>query len=235
MIKVTGLNKSFGKLQVIKNFSFTGEAGQCIALLGPNGCGKTTFIKSILGMVIPNSGEIYVKDKKVNKGWTYRKDIGYMPQIGHYPENMRIGHLLDMLNDIRKHSDRTDDEIIKSYKLDAISNKRMGTLSGGTMQKVSAAIAFMFNPDILILDEPTAGLDPVSSEILKEKILKELANKKMVIITSHILSELDGMASDVVYMQNGEALFNGSVNELKSDTGEEKLTKAIARFVQNLN
>lgn len=104
----------------------------------------------------------------------------------------------------------------------------MRTLSGGTRQKVSATLAFLFNPDVLILDEPTAGLDPVASEILKEKILKEKLKGKLILVTSHILSDLDDLITQVIYMQDGKLVFHKSLADLRADTGETKLSKAIA-------
>ena len=108
----------------------------------------------------------------------------------------------------------------------------MGTLSGGTRQKVSAALSFLFNPEVLILDEPTAGLDPVSSEILKEKIIAEKKNGKLVLITSHILSDLDDLVTQVIYMQDGSLCFHKTIGQLKEDTGQDKLAKAIATVMQ---
>ena len=107
----------------------------------------------------------------------------------------------------------------------------MNTLSGGTRQKVSAALAFLFNPEVLILDEPTAGLDPVSSEILKAKIITEKNKGKLVLITSHILSELDDLISQVIYMQDGRLCFHKSIANLQQETGEVKLSKAIAQVM----
>ena len=109
----------------------------------------------------------------------------------------------------------------------------MGTLSGGTRQKVSATLAFMFNPDVLILDEPTAGLDPVSSEILKEKIIREKEKGKLVLVTSHILSELDDLVTHVIFMQDGKLKFHKSIEALRNETGEVKLSKAIASIMLN--
>ncbi len=111
-------------------------------------------------------------------------------------------------------------------------DKRMRTLSGGTRQKVSAALAFLFNPDVLILDEPTAGLDPVSSECLKTKIHSAKEKGKLIIITSHILSELDELITEVMYMQDGRINFHKTFEDLRGDTGEQKLTKAIAQIMQ---
>lgn len=232
MIEVTHINKTFGKLQVLRDVSFRSEGGTCMALIGPNGCGKTTLIKSILGMVLPDSGTIAVNNEPVANGWAYRSQIGYMPQIGRYPENMTIGQVMEMISDIRQSNQKTDEDIINAFSLRQLYNKRMGTLSGGTMQKVSAAIAFLFDPGIMILDEPTAGLDPVASEILKEKILHEKAKGKLIMITSHILSELDDLISHVMYMQDGNLVFNKDIETLRKETGEDKLSKAIAHFMK---
>lgn len=234
MIIASNVSKNFGKLKVLDNVSSTCNKGQCIALIGPNGSGKTTFIKCLLGMVVPDSGFITFNEKNIIHDWQYRANIGYMPQIGRYPDNMTIAQVLDMLKDIRKNKGtQTDEDLINEFNLAALMNKRMSTLSGGTRQKVSASLAFLFNPDVLILDEPTAGLDPLSAEILKEKIIAEKRKGKLILITSHVLSDLDEMITEVMYMQDGSLRFHKSFEELRSDTGEQKLSKAIARVMQN--
>ncbi len=234
MIIANNINKQFGKLKALNNVSVTCNKGECIGLIGPNGCGKTTLIKSILGMVVCNSGFITFNGKNILHEWQYRSTIGYMPQTGRYPESMTIGQVLDMMKDIRKNKDtQLDEELVNKFELKSLLNKRMRTLSGGTMQKVSAALAFLFNPDVLILDEPTAGLDPVSAEILKEKIITEKAKGKLILITSHILSELDELVTQVIYMQDGQLIFHKSIDELRADTGHQKLSKAIASVMLN--
>lgn len=166
MITAENITKKFGKLKALNNVSVTFEKGECIALLGPNGCGKTTLIKSLLGMVVPDNGNIYFDKKLIVNEWSYRSQIGYMPQIGRYPENMTIAQVFEMMKDIRKgNKEKPDEELVKSFGLQNMMHKKMRTLSGGTTQKVSGALAFMFHADVLILDEPTAGLDPLSSEI----------------------------------------------------------------------
>jgi Cu-processing system ATP-binding protein len=229
MIIVSNISKQFGKLKALDNISVTCCKGECIALIGPNGSGKTTLIKCILGMVVPDSGFITFNENNIRKDFHYREQIGYMPQIGRYPENMTIGQVLDMMIDIRKKEDiKLDKELLKAFGLTELMHKRMRTLSGGTRQKVSASLAFLFDPFVLILDEPTAGLDPVASEILKEKIIREKKNGKLILITSHVLSELDDIITQVIYMQDGQLLFHKPIEELRKDTGEERLSKAIA-------
>jgi len=235
MIIATNVIKKFGRLTVLSNVSVNCNKGECIALIGPNGSGKTTLVKSILGMVVPDSGFITFNGLNILHNWQYRRHIGYMPQIGRYPENMTIRHVFTMMKDIRKaeQHEPLDEELLHSFGLPGIMEKRMRTLSGGTTQRVSAALAFLFNPDVLILDEPTAGLDPIASEILKEKIVKEKERGKLIIITSHILSELDDLVTQVIYMQDGNLLFHKSLQNLQKDTGETKLSRAIAFIMKN--
>ncbi|HUZ58350.1 MAG TPA: ABC transporter ATP-binding protein [Hanamia sp.] len=235
MIIASNVTKKFGKLVALNNVSATCDKGECIALIGPNGSGKTTLVKCILGMVVPDSGFITFNDKNILHDWLYREHIGYMPQIDRYPENMTIGQVLNMMKDIRatKKHDRFDEDLINAFKIPDLLGKRMRTLSGGTTQKVSASLAFLFNPGVLILDEPTAGLDPLASEILKEKRISEKKKGKLVIITSHILSELDDLVTQVIYMQDGNLMFHKSIDLLREDTGEEKLSKAIASIMKS--
>jgi Cu-processing system ATP-binding protein len=236
MIIASNVTKEFGKMKALDNVSVKCNKGECIALIGPNGSGKTTFIKAVLGMVVPGSGFITFNDKNILHDWNYRAHIGYMPQIGRYPDNMTIGQILNMMKDIRdKNGSSLDEELIQRFGLNELMKKRMRTLSGGTRQKVSAALAFLFDPDVLILDEPTAGLDPVSSEILKEKIVAEKTKGKLVLITSHILSELDDLVTQVIYMQEGRVCFHKTINDLREDTGEQKLSKAIANVMLKAN
>lgn len=234
MIIATNVTKKFGRLTALKDVSATCNKGQSISLIGPNGSGKTTFIKCLLGMVVPDSGFITFNKQNISRDWKYREQIGYMPQIGRFPDNMSIAQVLDMMKDIRKKSaGQLDEELIEQFGLNTMMDKRMRTLSGGTRQKVSAALAFMFNPEVLILDEPTAGLDPVSSEILKDKIRSEKQKGKLILITSHILSDLDDIISEIIYMQEGQLVFHKTLELLKKDTGEEKLSRAIASVMKS--
>jgi Cu-processing system ATP-binding protein len=242
MITATHITKRFGKLQALDDISLECHQGQAIALIGPNGSGKTTFIKSLLGMIRPDSGNITFNGQDITRDCHYRAAIGYMPQTGRYPENMTIAQVFDMMKDIRRSDDRknagrpvaatVDESLIEAFGLRPLLKKRMRTLSGGTRQKVSACLAFLFNPQVLILDEPTAGLDPVASEMLKEKIRADKQKGKLILITSHILSELDDMVSEIVYLQDGKLRFHKSLQQLKTDTGEEKLVRAIAHVMQ---
>jgi Cu-processing system ATP-binding protein len=237
MITIQNIQKRFGKQHVLKGIDVELKEGQTIALMGPNGSGKTTLIKSILGMVRPDAGKIIFQGHDVANSWKYREKIGYMPQMAQFPDRIKVKELFNMLKDIRlnTHKGIVDEELIKEYELESIFEKRVGTLSGGTRQKVSAAIAFMFDPSMLILDEPTTGLDPVSSEILKRKIIRERSKQKLIFITSHIMSDVEEVSSHVMYLFEGKLRFVKTLGDLKSETGEASLNKAIVKIMVNEN
>lgn len=234
MIRIEHITKKFKKLHALDDVSAQFGKGQVVSLIGPNGSGKTTLIKSILGIVKPDAGSIYVAGKPIANEVAYRSSIGYMPQIGRYPDNMTIGQVIDMIKNIRRQSSpRLDEELIHAYNIQNLLHKNMRSLSGGTRQKVSAVLAFLFDPEILILDEPTAGLDPLASEILKDKMAREKAKGKLLLITSHILSDLDELTTDVVYLQDGKLRLYQPIGKLKELTGESRLGRAIAEIMKS--
>ena len=235
MIEVQNLTKKFDRFTALENLNLSFTDGKSIALIGPNGCGKTTLIKCILGLNVIETGDILVDGKSVKDDYLYRREIGYMPQIGRYPENMTIGQTIKMIKDTRKISEtHLDTELLESFELEKMFEKKMGNLSGGTTQKVSAVLAFMFDPKIIILDEPTAGLDPLSSEILKEKIIKEKNKGKLIIITSHLLSELDDMVSEIVFINEGKVIVQQSVTDLMTERKSEKISQSIVSILKEM-
>ena len=235
MIEVKNLTKKFGKFTALDDLNLSFTNSKSIALIGPNGCGKTTLIKSILGLNVIETGDILVDGKSVKDDYRYRKDIGYMPQIGRYPENMSIGQTIKMIKDTRKTSEtHLDTELLENFELEKMYDKKMGTLSGGTTQKVSAVLAFMFDPKVIILDEPTAGLDPLASEILKNKIIKEKNRGKLIIITSHLLSELDDIVSESVFMNEGKIIVQQSVTDLMTERKSEKISESIISILKEM-
>lgn len=232
MIETHCLVKNFGKVTALDRVSENLNDKETISLIGPNASGKTTFIKTLLGLVIPDEGKITINGINIRNNSSYRNTIGYMPQHNRFPENIRVAQLFDMIRDIRKIGENEDHYLIDVFAIDKIKDKIIRTLSGGTRQKVSACLAFMFNPSIIILDEPTAGLDPLSAEYLKEKIRAEKEKGKLILVTSHILSDLDEITTRVMYMQDGAVLFHKTIEQLRADTGEVKLAKAIAQVMK---
>lgn len=235
MIEIEGLHKSFGRHKVLSDVTLSFDAGRAVALIGPNGSGKTTLIKVLLGLVWPDSGEMRFQGEPIKGQTTYRRHLGYMPQAGRFPDHMKVGQLFGMMKHIRSDVKPAnyDLELYLDFEIDSMQNKKLSILSGGMRQKVSAALAFIFNPDVLILDEPTAGLDPVSNEVLKAKLKSAVAQGKLVIITSHVLSDLDEIVTDVAYLMDGQTLFYKSLDQLKSETDETRLNRIIAQILQN--
>lgn len=234
MIQIENLNKSFGKHHVLQDLNLDIHNGKVTAILGPNGAGKTTLIKCLLGLVKPDSGTLKVNETSINGNAEYRHQIGYMPQIARYPDNLTVQEIIEMVKDIRGNPDETDEELYHAFGLESELLKKFKTLSGGNRQKVSAVLAFLFRPAVVFLDEPTAGLDPVSSSCLKDKIKREKDGGKTIILTSHIMSEIQELADKIVYIMDGDIQFEMTTSELLETTGEATLERAIARKMKGI-
>lgn len=231
MIRLEGIRKRFGALTVLVGVDLHINAGRVTAIVGPNSAGKTTLIKTILGLTRADAGKVGIAGAPVNDDVAWRSAIGYMPQIARYPENLTGADLLAMMADLRQTPAR-DVELIDSLGLRPYLEKPLRVLSGGTRQKINAALAFLFAPEILILDEPTAGLDPASSAVLKDKIRAEQARGRTFIVTSHVMSELDEVSDDVVLLADGRIRYAGPIVDLKRLTRQLSLERAVARFME---
>ena len=193
MVNILGLHKRFNKNVVLNGVNLNINEGGIFAILGPNGSGKTTLIKSILGMLVPNKGTISVLGKSTKNNSTYRHQIDYLPQIANFPNNLKVKELFKMIQDLRGKTESVD-SLIELFKLTPFLDKKLGNLSGGTKQKVNIVLTFMFDSPLIILDEPTTGLDPISLIRLKALISKEQSKVKTILITSHIMIFVEEVA-----------------------------------------
>ncbi len=231
MITINNLHKSYGKNTVLKGIDLNFErSGTITAALSPNGSGKTTTIKSILGMVLPDEGTITFNGQPIKGQWAYRAGIDYLPQIARFPDNLRVRELIAMLKDIRPGASR-DEALIQRFGLEPYMDVYLSNLSGGIRQKVNLTLALMYDSPVLILDEPTSGLDPVAMIQLKELIRQEKARGKTIIITTHIISFVEEMADEIVFLLEGNIHFRGSLEELKAKYSEKDLERAIAQML----
>ncbi|MBC9798309.1 ABC transporter ATP-binding protein [Sinomicrobium weinanense] len=230
MVSIQNLNKAFGRNQVLDNLSLQINQKGVTAILGPNGSGKTTLIKSILGMTIPDKGTITINGRDIKKDVLYRENLDYLPQIADFPDNLKVKELIKMIKDLRNKPAR-DETLIRFFGLEPFLDKKLNTLSGGTRQKVNLILAFMFDSPLMILDEPSSGLDPVSLIRLKEWINMEKAQGKIILVTSHIMSFVEEIAENIAFLLDGKIYFNGSLSQLRTKTGQEDLEHAIASLL----
>ena len=233
-VTITGVHKRFSRLEVLRGVDLTVAPGRITAIVGPNAAGKSTLIKMILGLVKPSAGagSIVVNGVPINGGPEYRERVGYMPQAARFPEHLSGREIIDFLRDLRGRPDRLDQELLALFRLEAALDKPIRTLSGGTRQKLNAVVAFLFHPSLVILDEPTAGLDPLSSGILKDKLRRASAAGTTVLLTGHIMSEIEELAQDIVFMVDGAVSYQGTVERLLTESGESRLERAIARLLE---
>jgi len=232
VITVRGLRKSFGALEVLRGIDLAIEPGRVTAIVGPNAAGKTTFLKSVVGLVIPDGGDIQVDGASVLGSWAYRRRLGYMPQAARFPDNLVVAELLGLLKDLRGAPAPHEAELLRLFDLVGTLDRPLRVLSGGTRQRISAALALMFDPDLLVLDEPTVGLDPLSSRRFKDRLAVERARGKTVILASHVMSDLEEMSDRVVFLVDGRVYFDGTIAQIRDRTGEPTLERAIARLME---
>jgi len=230
MISIKDLHKSFGKVKVLEGIDLELKDPGIYAVLGPNGSGKTTMIKCILGMVIPDKGSISVNGTNVKGNWKYRKNIDYLPQIAQFPGNLTVKEILKMIRNLRGVAS-SDESLIDHFDLHPYLDKKLGNLSGGTRQKVNIVLALMFDCDLMILDEPTTGLDPVSLIHLKELIQEAKNRGKIILITSHIMSFVEEVSDQVLFILEGRVRYKGTVEALRESTGQTDLEHAIAQLL----
>lgn len=233
LIQIEGLSKRFGRFQALDRVSLEAQAGSIVAIMGPNGSGKSTLLKSIVGLVLPDQGTLCYKGQNILAQSDWRHQLGYMPQIARYPENLSVNELMALIQDVRSHHGPLDTDLIKAFELDAFASKKLSALSGGMKQRVNACLAFWFRPELIILDEPTASLDPLAAEQLKEKIRAERAQGRLILLTSHIVSEVEEVADRLIYLLEGKIRMDVSPEALRRETGQQRLSAAIAAKVKS--
>lgn len=232
VVTVREVSKRFGSVPALTDVTLTLRAGQVTGLVGPNAAGKSTLIKCLLGLVRPDHGGIAVHGCDPAVEWDVRRHIGYMPQAPRFPDNLSGQEIVRMLDDLRGNPAEVDEELDGRFHLEPELDKPVRTLSGGTRQKLSAAIAFRYRPTLLILDEPTSGLDPVSSGVLKEKVAAAAGAGAAVLWASHVMAELEPCIDTLIYLAEGRSHFEGPLAELWHATGETRLEPAVQRLMR---
>ena len=225
LIEVKSLDKKFGTIHAVKNLSFSVKKGEVLGFLGPNGAGKSTTMKMITGFLEPTSGTVSVCGHDVlEEPIQVKEKIGYLPEGAPSYGEMTVKNFLDFIADIRgmkgKEKETRVDEIIKKINLESVRNQTIDTLSKGFKRRVGIAHVLMHDPEVLIMDEPTDGLDPNQKHEVRT-LIKEMAAHKAIVISTHILEEVDAICTRAIIIASGELLFDGTPEELlaKSDSG----------------
>ncbi|MCS6965460.1 MAG: ABC transporter ATP-binding protein [Candidatus Kapabacteria bacterium] len=232
MIEFHNVAKRFGKIPVLHGISLTIEPGRAVAVLGPNASGKTTLLKCLLGLVRPDAGEIRVDGLSIAHSPDYRRRIGYMPQQPHFPENLRVVEVIELVKRVRGITTSVELPYIERFHLGTELQKPVRALSGGTRQKLSAVLALMIAPHILILDEPTAGLDPAATRAFKTELSQHRARGSTILLTTHVLSEVPELVDEVVFLLEGRLAFRESVAALMTSANSQHFDEALLYRLQ---
>lgn len=227
-LELRDLYKSFGEHQVLKGISLTAESGTAVGLLGRNGAGKTTTIRILMNVFPADRGEILLDGKPIDHKSV---KIGYLPEErGLYPKKIIADQLLYFAE--LKGMKRTDaraaiDSWLKRLGMSEYSNKRLDALSKGNQQKIQLVTALAHDPDILILDEPFSGLDPVNAELLKEVVRDEMKRGKIILFSSHQMNYIEEFCSEIAILNGGHIVLSGNLREIRHQmAGNELLVRS---------
>ena len=237
-IKIENLEKKYGNFQAVKNLNFTIKPGSIVGLLGPNGCGKTTTIGMILGLIKPTNGKVLIKGKNIENESDRIEILEKMNFISPYvelpkkltvKENLIIyGRMYEVINLNQKIN-----TLIKDLNLDEFKNKKTGELSSGQKNRVSLAKSLINSPEILLLDEPTASLDPDTGDYIRTYIEDYASkNKTTILLASHNMNEVERLCSEVMMMKSGEIIDKGTCESLISKHGRINLEQTFLKLVR---
>ncbi len=215
MIRIKGLKKSYGNFEALHGISFEIKPSKITAILGPNGAGKTTILRILSGYIDYDEGEIEFFDKKVTDDniKEIKKIIGYVAENNPIYEDLEVVDYLNWISDIYRVDRRNVREVIDKCSLKDVCGRKIATLSKGYKQRVSLAKAILHNPQFLLLDEPTTGLDPNQARQTRE-LIKTLSKDKTIVISTHILSEVETLADDIVIINRGSIAAYGTKDEI---------------------
>ena len=230
MILVKSLSKSYGKTRAVKDVSFTVRQGEAVVLLGPNGSGKSTTLKAIMRVIIPDSGEISVNGLPiVGNPRSVGCLISYLPQVIQYPDNLKVAEILELIRKVRGLS--TDDvrKALFEMGIGNYADEYVSNLSGGTVQRLGVAIALLPDSPILILDEPTASLDPEGVMHFKGLLKKLREQGKTILFTTHLLNEVDELADNVGILMQGRLIIYDNASSLKKKLSIQTKVYAVIK------
>ncbi|MEC7181861.1 MAG: ABC transporter ATP-binding protein [Bdellovibrionota bacterium] len=232
-IEVNNLTKEFAQIKAVSNMTFSVKKGSIHGFLGPNGSGKSTTMNLICGLLVPNSGEILIGGKKIETDFDQlKRSIGFLPEDPPLYKNMLVEEYIKFVAGIRgvpnsKVKKRVE-TILAQCGLEKVKRRRIGNLSLGYTQKVGVAQALVHDPDVVLLDEPTRGLDPEAVDEMR-KLIKELKGERTLLLSSHLLNEVQNLCSEITIIKEGQVIQNGSLSEIRSLFQQQRMFKAEVR------
>lgn len=235
-IKVKSLKKSFGPIHAVRGVSFDVNYGEVLGFLGPNGAGKSTTMKMITGFLEPTAGTVEVNGHDVlEQPLAVKQSIGYLPEGAPAYGEMTVKRFLNFIADIRKLSganrQKRIDEVVELINIKNVIDQSIETLSKGYKRRVGLAQAILHDPKILILDEPTDGLDPNQKHEVRN-LIQDMSQNKAIIISTHILEEVDAVCSRAIIISTGELLFDGTPKELIAKSEQSNIDHAFRLITQ---
>ncbi len=222
MIRVENLSKNYGPVKAVRSISFDLDDGQVIGFLGANGAGKSTTLKIMTGYISPTAGNVYYNDHNIQENTSeIQKDIGYLPELNPLYGEMRVHDYLKFISEIRgipnENFKSAFQKVVEECALNAVAHRTIGNCSKGYKQRIGLAAAMIHDPKILILDEPVSGLDP--NQIVEiRQLIRKLGKEKIVIMSSHILQEIQATVDRIIIINEGSIVADGSSDSLLSDT-----------------
>lgn len=236
MIEIKKLCKNFGRIKAIHNVSLSFRRGEIIALLGPNGAGKSTLMRLLTGYICPDSGQITIMNNNIEENrLEILSHIGYVPENSPLYPDMTVFEYLLFMSKLRNISDSVFEqrckEIVKNFSLTEVINQKIETLSKGFRHRVAISAALLSEPQILILDEPTEGLDPNQKHELRE-FIKTYGQKNLVIISTHIMEEVEALSTRVILINKGKIIKDTTARELKLLSPSGNLDEAFRSITQ---
>ena len=237
-LKIENIKKTFGEIEAVKNISFKAQVGEVIALLGPNGAGKSTLMNMISGFIAPTSGKIFVLEKDISSAPIEAKShIGFLSEGSPLYPDLSVKEFLNYMAELRGFSGEKKkqrlEEIIKTAKITEISSQKIETLSKGYLRRVGFAQSIISDPEILLLDEPTDGLDPNQKEHMRN-LIKALGQNKTILISTHLLEEAESIATRIILINKGQIIADGTLKDILFKADCSNLDAAFKKLTQGV-
>ena len=232
-IKTINLNKMYGKIHAVSDFNFEASKGEIIALLGPNGAGKSTLMNMMTGFLSPTSGDIFIDGENIKQNPLKAKEkIGFLPEGAPIYPDMSVKMFLNYMGQLRGTTKERLSEVIKIANIENVLFQKVETLSKGYLRRVGFAQSILSDPEILLLDEPTDGLDPNQKEHM-QNLISQMGKNKTILISTHLLDEAQTIADRIVVINQGKIVIDGTLAQIKEKTKTKSLAEAFKKLTNN--